>query len=473
MARARTWLPATLALILAVVALRLAGLWFNATDLFVDEALYWVQSLKLEFGTYSKPPMITWVIRAVTGVTGCDSAFCIRLPGPVLHGLTALILAALAAREIGPRAALPVALAYLTLPFVSLGSLLFSTDTVMLPFFAGALYAYARLTDSGRLGWALATGLCIGLAMMAKYAGVYALAGIALAALVPGRTRIGLAAFGVIALACLAMLLPNILWNAANQFATVSHTMENIGWVAPESRGPQLNPAGALEFLAAQFGVFGPVMALALIATLAGRGRVEWKVLAILPLIVVTAQALLDKAYANWAVAAYVSGTLLAMGWLLARPRLWRLSLGLNIALALLLPALTLVPDLELQAGKPVLARYIGRADLSRQILALSAAEGHLPVVASNRDILADLYYTGRQGGTAIYAQPFAGFPRNYFEKDHSLPPGLAGPVLLVGEVPQDCQPLSPPKALDGTGVWAGREVLATRLDPACLFAAP
>jgi hypothetical protein len=36
---------------------------FDSTDLFVDEAQYWFGRRNIDFGYYSKPPMIAWVIR--------------------------------------------------------------------------------------------------------------------------------------------------------------------------------------------------------------------------------------------------------------------------------------------------------------------------------------------------------------------------------------------------------------------------
>ena len=90
------FLPAS-ALVGAVTLARLAALWFDRTDLFVDESQYWLWGQRLDFGYFSKPPLIAWVIRGVTELAGSDAAFWVRLPGAILHGVTALILAALAA----------------------------------------------------------------------------------------------------------------------------------------------------------------------------------------------------------------------------------------------------------------------------------------------------------------------------------------------------------------------------------------
>jgi hypothetical protein len=64
----RPWLlPAALGVGL-ITALRMILLGFNETDLFVDEAQYWLWGQQLDFGYYSKPPLIGWVIRMATEI---------------------------------------------------------------------------------------------------------------------------------------------------------------------------------------------------------------------------------------------------------------------------------------------------------------------------------------------------------------------------------------------------------------------
>ena len=75
--------------LIAVLAVRIVALYYNATDLFFDEAQYWSWSLEPDFGYYSKPPLIAWLIRLATETCG-SSEFCIRLPSPLLHAMTAL-----------------------------------------------------------------------------------------------------------------------------------------------------------------------------------------------------------------------------------------------------------------------------------------------------------------------------------------------------------------------------------------------
>lgn len=452
------WLRPAAWVVALVVALRLIALAFDKTDLFVDETQYWLWGQHLDFGYYSKPPLIGWLIRAVTELAQSDAKFWVRMPGAVLHGATALILGGLGARIAGARAGFWTAVLYITLPFVALGSVMISTDTAMAPFYAAALLFFWRLGEGRRAADAFALGLCVGFAFLAKYVALFAPAGMVLAMLVAPSRRIGWAN-AALAMAVFGLVIaPNLVWNATHQFATLEHTMDNVGWVR---EGAGLNWGSMAGFIGAQFGVFGPVTLLALLAGLArprGREKRALAVLVLPPLLVVTAQALLDKAYANWALSTYFAGIVLAV---LMLPRWGRwLALVTNaIAGVVLALAIVLAPWPE-SGGRPLAHRYLGRAELSTRILALAKAEG-VPVYAANRDILADLFYTGRDSGVTIYAPRPAGRPMNYYEQNDALPLGYSGPLLVIRSAPLDCGAgnLPPAGLLNGSGTWEGKGV--------------
>jgi hypothetical protein len=73
-------------LVIFLVALLVARLIANAfarTDLVFDEAQYWSWSRDLDFGYFSKPPLIAWLIRGTTTLCG-NSEACIRSSPPFL-----------------------------------------------------------------------------------------------------------------------------------------------------------------------------------------------------------------------------------------------------------------------------------------------------------------------------------------------------------------------------------------------------
>lgn len=428
------WLAPSLVIVLAITAIRWLLLAFNGTDLFVDETQYWLWGQDFEFGYYSKPPLIAWVIGSVTAVFG-DGAFAVRAPGAVFHAATALILAALAARLYGRGVAVWVAAAYVTLPMVGVGSLLISTDTIMAPFFAAALFFHRRLVESGRASDAILAGAMIGVACLAKYAGIYFLVGVALAAMLQRDMRLSWRNAGLLLAAWLVVLSPNLLWNLAHGLTTLSHTADNIGWVRQDDKLAGLNLAGLAEFGLAQFAVMGPGLFLALLVALTrpSAGLVAFVVPALL---IVSTQALLDKAYANWAASAYLAGTVLAVAVLSYRLR-W-IAIGVNAALCLAVAVLTTQPRLE-WGGEPLLSRYLGRAQISREVIALAQEKGGLPILAQGRAAIADLFYTGRDSGLMFYAPAPQGRPMHHYQQRYPLPADFSGPIILLTRAPPPC----------------------------------
>ncbi|MFD2175658.1 ArnT family glycosyltransferase [Rhodobacter lacus] len=470
------WLLPAALVVSAVVALRLGALAFDRTDLFVDEAQYWLWGQRLDFGYYSKPPLIGWLLRAVTDLAGSSDPFWVRMPGAVLHGLTALILGALGARIGGARAGLAAAVLYITLPFVALGSWLISTDTVMAPFFALALLFFWRAGESRAPREGAMAGLAIGLAFMAKYAALYFWGGAALAMLLVPARRIGWRALGAMLGAFALVIAPNVVWNLTHKLTTLEHTLDNVGWVRA---GAGANIASMAEFFGAQFAVFGPVTFAVLLWGFTRLGDPVKRALAalsILPLVAVTAQAFLGKAQANWAVAAYFAGTVL-VALLLSRRALLG-ALALNLLACLAVPVLSVFAPGLGPDDKPWMKRYLGRAELSTRILDLARAEG-LPVYAQDRDILADLFYTGRDqvgpGGVTVYAPPPGARAHNYYEQNFALPRDYRGKVLAVLPAPLTCGAgdLPPAANLNGAGTWAGKGITPYVVDAECLHAAP
>ena len=343
------WKRTTFLLLAILLALRVLLLAITPLDLYADEAQYWRWGETLDWGYYSKPPMIAWLIHAVTSLFG-NSEWAIRLPAPFLHTIGAVFLYYLGRDMYNGRTGMLAALGYALMPAVILSSAIISTDGVLMPFWCAALYAFWRLrTGSGHWVSAAGLGLAIGLGLLSKYAMVYFLIGIVLTLLMDRDSRRALLSLPGLAalLVAGAVFAPHIAWNAAHNFETVSHTVDNANL-----GGKLFNPGNILTFLTDQLGVFGPVSFLALAFGLFfvhaqdkdQVGRDRWLLCFTLPvLIIILGQAVLSRANANWAATAYPAASVLVAAWLLrarsSRP-LWYIVAGLT-ALALLL-----APDL-------------------------------------------------------------------------------------------------------------------------------
>ncbi|WP_269715303.1 ArnT family glycosyltransferase [Caulobacter sp. NIBR2454] len=342
------------ALVLALTALRLLALFSSPLELYPDEAQYWLWSRTLSFGYFSKPPMIAWLIWATTSIGG-DAEAWIRVSAPLLHAGSALCLFFIGRRLFGSQCGLAATALYALMPGVALSSGVMSTDAPLLFFLALMLWAYVELpTATGRRGVALSAGMgaALGLAMLSKYAAIYALGGVILHALVSREARSVWSPVAVVAfaLALLAAITPNIAWNAAHQFSTVEHTAAN----ANLGSSRLFDPAELGSFLLSQFGVFGPlpfaVLVGGMVLLIARRRLTAQDVLLLCfclpPLLVVSIQGFISRANANWAAAGYLAGCLLVAAWMLRwNARLWLIAgLGVQAVIAALFLTWTIAP---------------------------------------------------------------------------------------------------------------------------------
>src|SRR5262249_26043728 len=93
------------AIIGALMLVRLIGLATSVVDLFPDEAQYWSWSHELAWGFLSNPPLLAWIIAGADHLCGSGEA-CVRAPAPILYFATSLLVYAIAAALYDDRAAL-------------------------------------------------------------------------------------------------------------------------------------------------------------------------------------------------------------------------------------------------------------------------------------------------------------------------------------------------------------------------------
>jgi len=476
----RNWFAAGVSVVVFMTLYRVGFLWIDTTDLFVDESQYWLWSRDLAFGYYSKPPLIAWVIRLFTELAQSDAVFWVRLPAPLFHGAAAVILGLLGRLLYGAQAGFWVMLSYITMPAVSLGSAVISTDTIMAPFFSLALLFYFRLLDTQQIGYALLAGLCAGIAFLAKYAGIYFLLGAFLAAVFLASARPSGRNALVVFLAFAAVALPNVVWNLQNDLSTFEHTLDNAAWVRESPAAFQLHFRELAEFFFSQFGVFGPILFATLLAAVF-RARFDHAgallFFSVPVIVIVCTQALLSRAYANWAAAAYFGGTVLVVAALLERRffALLKTSFWIGMVAAVALPVLTSVAsDVSVDGEKPAMKRLLGREQVSREIMDAAQAGGADMIVNGSRDIVADLFYTGRDLTIPIRMITPPGRPRNYYQLRYPFSGADAGQtVLLVGhEESWTCggRTITPYRTLTTEGgAYHGSALNAFLLDATCI----
>lgn len=435
-----------------VTLARIVALFRSPLELYPDEAQYWLWSRALDFGYYSKPPMVAWGIWLTTHMGGNAEAW-VRLSAPLFQAGATLTVFAIARRLYGSPAALAAAALYALMPGVQISGLVAATDAPLLFFLGLTTLAYVDLqsaTGARRLWLAAGLGAALGLAFLSKYAALYAIIGIGLHLAVSreGRRAWSPAAAAIAALIFAVVLAPNIAWNAQHGFATVHHTAADAAW--GEGR-PPFNPAKLAQFLWTQVGIFGPIPFGVLVtgAILAARRkslpREDLLLLSFVvpPLAIVSVQALLSRANANWSGASYLPGAVLAAGWLMRwRARRWLMAaVAIQAVVAALVLTAVVRPDFADAIGASnSLKRVRGWKATARLITDRAKAErpmGLSAIAVNDRFLYYALSYYGRdylrQGGAPPLSYwLLTGKPENQAETSAPLSPALGQRVLAV-----------------------------------------
>lgn len=422
----------------ALLALRLAGLYAADTDRVFDEAQYWGWSRKLDFGYFSKPPMIAWLIRATSAICG-DGEACIRAASPVLYSFAAVMPYLTGRALYDARIGFWSAIVFATLPGLSYSTNLITTDVPLILFWTIMLYAWAMLVERRSMGLAVLLGVAIGLGLLAKQAMVYAVLCIACHVAVSREAREALqGGRGLVAGAIvLALFSSNLIWNAEHDFPTARHNAANIGW-----QFPYIHPLQLLQFIGAQFGVFGPILFVVLLRGAWREFRVpsdSGKVLLLafsLPVLVLLAmQAMLSRAHANWGATAYPAASIFVTAVLLQlnRQMLFRISLGLHLAFAV---ALAAAPAFARQW--PVFERFkftasvLGWREASEAVQARLGEEHYGSLLVDSREAASELLYYLRDVSVPLYVWPSSGAPKNHYEMTRPFGAAAPEPVLFV-----------------------------------------
>lgn len=321
-----------LLLILGSSAVRIAYLASpGALDLSPDEAHYWDWSRNLDWSYYSKGPLVACLIRASREATEplvqSPSMLGVRLPAVVcgclllasLYVLTTLVLR----RE---TLALGVVALSLTIPLISAGSTLITIDAPYTCCWGWALvFGYLALERDQLRYWVLA-GLMLALGILAKYTMILWVPSFGLFLLCTPRWRAQLWKPGFWAMLLVGTLggLPILWWNYQHDWVSVKHLQGHAGMQSPVQTIHWLGP---LRYVGTQFGLllgyWFIVWTLAMWLLRPWRKSQDeagvaylWWMSAPMFLFFLAFSWKNGGGEPNWPVTAYLSGLVLAAGWL-------------------------------------------------------------------------------------------------------------------------------------------------------------
>lgn len=326
------WVWAVLCL-MAMGLLRWVTLNWHPVGLHFDEAQYWLWSQQLDWGYYSKPPVIAALIAVSTDFFG-DGTNGVRALSMGCWLLTAGLLIKLGEWMHSIRAGLWACALFSVTPAANLLGLVATTDAPLLLGWTTTMAVtwWVCIRQTSRLGYRallswVTLGLAWGLTMNAKYTAAVLAPSLLLVVWLSIRngskdaskpTWFGL---GVAVLVAVFCLIPNLMWNAQHEWPTLQHTLD-ITWRTQDvvKTGAMASPWLRLAHLAG--GVLllcGPaLLAVALIKLLATRFQNQatnsnsnwvsdtvnpatWAAMFVWPLCAVgVLQALLGGSQVNW-----------------------------------------------------------------------------------------------------------------------------------------------------------------------------
>ena len=307
--------------------------------LFFDEAYYYHWSQNIDWGYYSKPPVVAWIIGLTTFLFGVTE-FSVKFFSPFAYLFSALFIYAISERLFhSQKAAAYSSVIFITTPLIGFNSIFITTDAGLFLFWSSSMYFFLKGVEEDQWRDWIILGGVMGLGMLSKY--TYAALPIGFIAFIALTNRLhyftSLKCWAACAIG-LSLFSLNILWNIENHFTALNHTRE-ISQVS----GPSVDVLSLLEFITSQVFIFGVVWIIALAANRkTTKGLINtrdtdmyiactlWPIL-----IVIGIQALLSRAFANWAGPFIISASILC-GALLSQPNKRYLIIGVLFNMALL-----------------------------------------------------------------------------------------------------------------------------------------
>ncbi|MFN2166682.1 MAG: ArnT family glycosyltransferase, partial [Anaerolineae bacterium] len=276
-------------------------------DLSGDETYYWDWGRQPDWGYFSKPPLIAWIMALLRSLDW-DSTEGMRLLAALLSTVAVALCYGLGRDLYGPRVGLWAAALLALSPASAVLAVALTPDALLFLCWCGALWAFWRWQLNGGTLPAIALVACLGLGLLAKQTmlAFYPLAFLFLTSQTHTRCLLRRPASWLLALGSLAWLSPVLWWNAENNWVTLSHTAHHFEQT-PVNAIQALKNQG--ELFGAQILLVGPVtwglLALTIPVTLwrfpglERRGR-YLALMGALPLLLGALLALRQELQANW-----------------------------------------------------------------------------------------------------------------------------------------------------------------------------
>jgi hypothetical protein len=285
----------------------------STTELFDDEAYYWIYSRFPEWGYFDHPPMVALLIKA--GYAIMSNELGVRLFIILLNTATIFIIEQLTAKK-NPTLFYAIAA---SVAIAHLGGMIAAPDIPLLFFTAAFFWIYRRFLQDMNMLNAILLGFDMARMLYSKYHAVLIIA-FTLASNWKLFTKYHLYLAGGVAL---LLFMPHLMWQYNNDWPSIYYHLF-------ERNAAQYKTDYTLEYIAGQIAITGPVIGWLLIwaalkyktgspveralkfslvgffftfliSTLKGRVEANWTVPALIPLIVLSHQYMQqDLRFRKW-----------------------------------------------------------------------------------------------------------------------------------------------------------------------------
>ncbi len=404
---------------------------FTNFDLFGDEAQYWLWSNDLDFGYYSKPPFLAWVIKIHTIVFG-ETFISLKLIPMIIYFIIAWSLYVLC-KNIGlnKQNSIACALMFLLIPAVSFSSYIISTDILLLLFWTLSLNSLITLKKNPEIQNFILLGIFVGLAFLSKYAAIYFIICFLIYLIMDKeftsffvKNYFGfLITFFVI----IIITFPNLFWNFKNGWITFQHTSDNANL-----NNIDINIFRGMVFLLAQVLMIGPFLFVGSFVNYKvwiKNSYHKFLLIFSLPIfLIVFIEAIIVRANANWAAPGLLSFFIfLYTG--LGVSSFKKLNLIFNFLFCLIFFIL-----IGISFQFKIFDRVTGLSEFAEDVYILSSETGISNIVVSDRLLFSSMSYNLRNKDLLFYMPHREGKKiTNHFQLNSALKKDINKDFILIG----------------------------------------
>lgn len=376
-----------------------------------DESYYWDWSRHLDWGYYSKPPMVAWIIYLSTLVFGTKE-IALRVQALLLQTGALVLLYTLAFRYFGEIIARSLLFTLAFVPIFTVYSFIMTIDPPLLFFWTLSFYTMVEYLRKPTLFKAVISGLSLGCALLTKQTSFLLFGIFFLYMYLFEKAILSLKKTYLIFILAFLLYAPNIYWNFKHQFLLFRHTEEHFQRFT-------IDINYYLSFWGGLFLLFGPIFValffylgfkllpkirLCFWQMVRGNEPLALKeklrvfllsyLLSFPPLLIFFILSFFTKFNHNWIMPFF----LFAYLWVLLfsfQSKRKRLLINLNILFTFVITLLVLIlpgkPYLFGKSSVLLFKKFLGWPELAKKVE--KYYEGDIPLVVSSRDLASSLAF--------------------------------------------------------------------------------